>query len=183
MGRKSRENKPKGSDRVDTNRPSLISLNMKPPDLQHASPQGRDRCKEYDCEIHKLVSLVADIATGIWRTRSKLSAVDIDSLPAEVIKAHRHIGFMWDALSSAKIEVQDHTNEKYVAGLALKVIAFQPSPSVHVEIITETIKPSIFYNDRLIQMGEVIVETPEKTEPEEKDAPDSVRGNRERNGQ
>ena len=118
---------------------------------------------------------------SIWRTKKKFSSVNIEELPDEIKKAYRHVESTWDALSSAKIKVRDHTNEKYVAGMALKIIAFQPSSSVHIQMITETIKPSIFYSGKLIQMGEVIVETPEKTESRERDNVKDISGNKERN--
>ena len=84
-------------------------------------------------------------------------------------------------LSSAKVELRDYDKEKYVDGMALKVIAFQPSSSCHVKTIIETIKPSIFYNDKLIQIGEVIVATPDKTEFKKKGNVADVCDNKERN--
>lgn len=167
MGQKSRNKKPKHPKKNNIKIPGNISWNIKPPNLQTVSQQKEAKCKEYDCEVHKLVGLVADIATGIWRMKNKFSAVKFDDMPDEIKKAYRHVESTWDAISSAKVEVRDQTNEKYVAGMALKVIAFQPSSSVHIEMISETIKPSIFYNDKLIQMGEVIVKTPEKIESKE----------------
>ena len=131
--------------------------------LKSISKQENTQCKVYDREVNELKKLLADVATGIWRIKNKLSAVDIEAFSDDVKKACRHLESTWDALSSAKVEVRDYTKEKYVTGMALNVIAFQPSSSVKTEIITETIKPSIFYKGKLIQMGDVIVETPENT--------------------
>jgi len=163
--------KTKRSSEININMPGNIfkSMKNKTPNLQMISPQKVGKCKEYDCEIHKLVGLIADITTGIWRMKNKFSAAKFDDMSDELKKAYRHVESTWDAISSANVEVRDQTNEKYVAGMALKVIAFQPSSSVHIEMISETIKPSIFYNDKLIQMGEVIVKTPEKMESKERD--------------
>ena len=47
--------------------------------------------------------------------------------------------------------------------MALDVLAFQPEVSVQDEIITETIKPSIYYQDKLIQRGEVVVSMPKNS--------------------
>jgi len=41
--------------------------------------------------------------------------------------------------------------------MALRVIAFQPTAGITREIITETIKPTIYRNDTIVQIGEVIV--------------------------
>lgn len=56
-------------------------------------------------------------------------------------------------------EIKDHTNSKYYDGMALKVLVFEEG-DVEESTITETIKPSIFYNDELILNGEVVVTTP-----------------------
>lgn len=157
------------------------SPQTKPLSLKGASKQENAKCQVYDCEIHKLIGLLADVATGIWRIKNKFSAVGVNDLPDEIKKAYRHVESTWDALASAKVEVCDHTKEKYVAGMALNVIAFQPSSSVHTEMITETIKPSIFYNGKLIQMGDVIVETPEKTQSKKSNIAEDVCETKERN--
>lgn len=110
--------------------------------------------------------LIADVATGLWRIRKKVLPDGAGEPPEGMRSVYRHVEAVWDALTAAKVEIRDHTNERYVTGMALKVIAFQPVPSVQVETILETIKPSVFHQDRLIQRGEVIVATPERTRAE-----------------
>ena len=48
--------------------------------------------------------------------------------------------------------------------MSLKVLAFQPTPGLTRERIVETIKPTIYFADQTLQMGEVIVATPEDSE-------------------
>lgn len=169
MGQKSRNKKAKHPKRNKINLLSNLSWNTKPSNLQITSKQKDAACKVRDCELPKLIGLLADIATGIWRIKKKFSAVKIDDLPDEIKKAHRQLESIWDTLISAKVEIRDHTGEKFPQGNpALKVIAFQPTPSVRYEVIAETIKPTIYYNGRLIQMGQVIVEKPQSTESNEK---------------
>jgi len=120
-------------------------------------------------EMKDLLLLVADLATGLWRIDKKSTADDAaDESKSPMRGIRRHVESTLDALSSAKVEIRDHTGGKYVTGMALKVIAFQPTSSVQVEKIAETIKPSVFYKNQLIQRGEVIVETPEAEKPEQK---------------
>lgn len=181
MGQKSRNKRAKHPKRNKINLLSNLSWNTKPSNLQITSKQKDAKCKEYDCEIHKLVGLVADIATGVWRIKKKFSAVKIDDLPDEIKKAYRHVESTWDAIYSAKVEVRDYENEKYIPSRDVKSIAFQPSSSVHIETITETIKPSIFYNNKLIQMGEVIVATPDTIELEKNSNIENTSDNKGRN--
>jgi hypothetical protein len=109
-----------------------------------------------NADTKQMYNLIANIVTSLWRARRKLAQVSGDANKA----ASRHIDAAFDALAAAKVEVKDHTGEKYVTGMALKVIAIQPNPSLRTDIITETIKPTIRYKDLLIQRGEVAVETP-----------------------
>lgn len=183
MGRKPRDKKPKYKEKYDMNVPGRIfeSRKLKPPSLKSTSQYRGGTCEAYDCEIHKLIGLIADITTGVWRIKNKFSSINVDDLSDELKKACRHVESTWDALASAKVEVRDYTKEKYVPGMALNVIAFQPSSLVHLEMITDTIKPSIFFNSKLIQMGEVIVETPKKPESKQNDNMEDSHGDNEGN--
>ena len=178
---KKKVKKTKSSSEININTHGNISWNMKPSNLQTVSQQKETKCKEYDCEVHKLVGLIADIATGIWRMKNKFLAVKINDMPDEIKKAYRHIESTSDMLSSAKVKVCDYANEKYIPNRNIKPIAFQPSSSVHIEMITETVKPSIFYNEKLIQVGEVIVTTPDTTELKKNGNIENSRDKKERN--
>ena len=79
----------------------------------------------------------------------------------------RHIQAAWDALAAGDIEIQDPTGQRYVPGMAVNPITFQPMEGVGTEVIHETIKPSVFYKDTLIQRADVIVARP----LDEKDMP------------
>jgi hypothetical protein len=56
--------------------------------------------------------------------------------------------------------------------MALKVISFEQTPGLSREEIKETIKPSIIWQGRLLQTGEVIVGTPVQADTTEKEASD-----------
>jgi hypothetical protein len=45
--------------------------------------------------------------------------------------------------------------------MSLKVVAFQPTPGIGRERVIETIKPTIYFKGKAIQMGEVIVGRPD----------------------
>lgn len=99
---------------------------------------------------------LAELATGLWRLREGMLRVE----PNEGRPASRHLEAIWDLLMQAGFEIQDHTRSPYDPGLSLKVLAFQPTPGLARETVIETIKPTIYWNDERIQMGEVIVGTP-----------------------
>jgi len=143
---------------------------LKHPSQVTGTPKAECELRQIpESEVKSFQKLIADIATAVWRMRDKFKKVNIDDLPDEITKAHRHLESIWDTLKNAKVEIRDHTGEKFPQGNpALKVIASQPTPSVQYEVITETIKPTIYYNGKLIQMGQVIVEAPQSTKSNEK---------------
>jgi hypothetical protein len=99
---------------------------------------------------------VADVATSIWRLRNRMAG-----FPDGMRSATRHVEMAWDALAEAGVEIQDHLNDPFDSGLSLTVVAFQPTPGLGREQIIETIRPSVYLNNRRVQRAEVIVGTPD----------------------
>lgn len=104
--------------------------------------------------------LLAKLGTRLWRLRQKVLGSDGDVPRDGMRPVHRHVQSAWSALTEAGLDVQDHAGTRFDAGLALKVVAFQPTPGIQEEQVLETLRPSIYHNGDLIQMGEVIVGTP-----------------------
>ncbi|MGD0572923.1 MAG: hypothetical protein ABSB11_07855 [Sedimentisphaerales bacterium] len=120
------------------------------------------KCEALDCEIPKLLGLLADIATNLWRARNRNDAKEQNAISDNIRKILRHYDNAWGLLVNSGFEIHDHTNEPYAHGADLKVIAFQPMPGYGTETIAETIKPTIYFKNHKIQRGEVIVAMPIK---------------------
>jgi hypothetical protein len=103
---------------------------------------------------------IAEMATGLWRMRTRMLDPETNRALDSMKRPFRHLESVWELLNTAGIEVQDHTNETFNSGLALSVIAFQPTEGLDRERVLETIRPSIYRGDRVVQMGQVIVGTP-----------------------
>jgi hypothetical protein len=116
--------------------------------------------KGLDADSRRLLQVIAAVATAIWRMRTKLEGQASAELPSALRHVPRHVQAAWDALAAGDIEVQDPTGQRYVPGMAVNPITFQPMEGVGVEVIHETIKPSVFYKDVLIQWADVIVARP-----------------------
>ena len=110
------------------------------------------------------MELIADISTGLWRLQQRLINPDTGQPLEESRRAYRHFQSVWDAIHEAGFIIQDHTGEPFNARQMLKVITYEQKPGIDREIVSETIKPSVYYHkegqDTMIQMGEVIVATP-----------------------
>ena len=108
------------------------------------------------------VRLLADLATGLWRLRSKMVQPGTGQPLDSMTRAYRHFESVWDALTGEGVKVHDNTGEPFHRGRALLVRAFQPMPGLGREVIVETIKPTVYFKNDLIQKGEVIVGSPEE---------------------
>ena len=113
-----------------------------------------------DADLRQAIQTLVAVATALWRVRSKLETASTVELPPELRHLPRHIQAAWDALAAGKIEVKDHKGERYVPGMAVNPLAFQPTAGVGSEVIHETIQPSVFYGDTLVQRADVIVASP-----------------------
>lgn len=103
-------------------------------------------------------STVADVATSLWRLRSRMPA-DADGVRARSMS--RQLEAAWDALEAAGVEIQDHVNDPFDPGLSITVVAYQPTPGLRREQVIEAVRPTVYLSDRVIQKAEVIVGTPE----------------------
>ena len=113
----------------------------------------------------ELLDMAADVGTLVWRIQHRLAATGELSKPLQ--RLSRDVERTWDALTQGGIEIKDHTGGDYEGGMALRVITSQPVTGLALRQIIETLKPTIYYRGRIIQMGEVIVGVPEKTETSE----------------
>lgn len=109
-----------------------------------------------------MINLLADLGTGLWRLRQKMVQPGTNEPIDEVRRAFRHLESIWDVLAQSGVEIQDHTGESVPEGgiYALKAIAYEPTPGLIHEQVVETVKPSIYFREQMIQMGEVVIGTP-----------------------
>jgi hypothetical protein len=114
--------------------------------------------------------LITEVGTGLWRMRQKMLEPGTDRPREEMKRAYRHLESTWEALVEWGISIRDHTGEVVPEGgiYGLKTVAAQPTAGVKRPRVAETIKPSIYLGDQMIQMGEVILDVPES---KEKDSP------------
>lgn len=125
---------------------------------ERASPSSQTTPKTEE----ELLDMAADVGTLVWRIQQRLA--ETGELPKSLQRLSRDVERTWDALTQGGIEIKDHTGGDYEGGMALRVITYQPVIGLARRQIIETLKPTIYYRDRIIQMGEVIIGVPEETE-------------------
>lgn len=121
-----------------------------------------DAPKEKLIKVPKaIVDALAAIATNACRARNRMVDPDSGEVKEEMKRVYRDIGAQYDALDQIGIKISDMRGKPYDAGMALTVITFEPQPGLSKDQIIETIKPTVTWNGQMIQVGEVIVGTPQ----------------------
>jgi hypothetical protein len=103
---------------------------------------------------------MAAIATNAWKARTKMLNSQSGEPHEEMRRVYRHIEAMFETFQEMGLEVKDHTNDAFDYGMPLKVVTTQPTQGITKERVAETIKPTIYWQKQIIQMGEVVIATP-----------------------
>lgn len=113
-------------------------------------------------------SVLPDLCTGLWRLRRRMTGPGTDRPVEEMKRPFRHLESVWSTLAEAGVEIRDHTDEDVPAhgSLGLSVLAYQPMPGFTSERVIETVRPSVYVGGQLVQMGQVIIGTPENASGE-----------------
>lgn len=107
---------------------------------------------------------VAAVATDLWRARRRVDGPSAADRPARAVRmAGRHLSDAADRLGRAGVTVHDHDGQPYVLGLELTVLAEEESPAVTRPTITQTVRPTVRRDGRVIQRAEVVVGVPTTT--------------------
>lgn len=103
---------------------------------------------------------IVAIATEVWRTRRRFVRF-LDITEDKVKKVDRSLKRIEKVLKENEIQIIDREGGKYDVGMAdIEVIGSEPRENIKggEEIILETIdRPTIFWKDRLINKGKVII--------------------------
>ncbi|SOD64263.1 hypothetical protein SAMN06297387_115123 [Streptomyces zhaozhouensis] len=99
-------------------------------------------------------------ALGLWRAERKLEQ-EADALTgADLRQVRRQVNAIRQALVDDGLEIQEHEGMPFDSGHSLEVLVFQEEPGLTRETVLETVRPTIHFRGRRIQMGQVIVGRP-----------------------
>jgi hypothetical protein len=117
---------------------------------------------EKDKEYLQLLQLLADVCVGMWRTHSKMIDPNSGEALEETRRALRPLESTMDILRQGGFEIKDHSNKPYVVGMLENVVAWETKEGLKSEMIIETIRPTIIYQEMVLKQGEIIVGVPPK---------------------
>jgi len=114
-------------------------------------------------QVNPLDAPLAALATNIWRAQSRMLDSKTGEPREEFRRLYRHIEGSLEAFAAMGVRLSDWLGQPYDTGLPVKVISFQPFPDVTRDTVIEAVRPAVFWQDRLLQVGEVIVGIPPST--------------------
>ena len=107
-----------------------------------------------------LESALGIIVTNAWKARAKMMDVNTGEPREDMRRVYRHIETMFVAIHTRGFQVKVQTGDHFDYGMPLALISTQPTPGIAKERVIETIKPTIYWNETIIQAGEVVIATP-----------------------
>lgn len=138
--------------------------------FEHRSPEtpkiAEETLRQLKAQVElseNIIRRACEVATNAWRAKAKMLDPETKEPREEMVRVFRHIENILEGINLMGLRLWDPIDELYDSGMALKVVAFQPTAGMQKERVLETVRPSVYWNDKLIQMGEVVVGTPESS--------------------
>lgn len=133
------------------------------PDVDSRTADPAHETKDSTIHLQLRPTIWAEMANAVWALQQKSCEPVTAERREEFRRIARHIERLSECLSDIGVEIQDHKNQAFDSGQSLEVIAFQPTAGITREVVIETIRPTVYLKGHRLQIGQVIVATPEKS--------------------
>jgi len=111
--------------------------------------------------------LIAELVTCLWYLKTKYfkrnwDEAELSGDDPRVRRALGRINRCISTLNKSGVEVHDPTGSRYPPGAEgmMRPIQFLPTDGLEFEVVSETVVPIIYRDERLVQRGEVFVAVP-----------------------
>ena len=111
-----------------------------------------------------ILPIFLSIATNAWRAKMKMRDNLTGEVREDMRRIDRHIEAIYRNLEECGIIIRDHTGDLYDEGQPMKVIASKPVQGLQKKRVSDTLLPSIFWQNMLVQNGEIEIESPLATD-------------------
>jgi hypothetical protein len=140
-------------------------------ELAKSLPEGNKSVGGKSPSIKIVETLPADylkktlaIVINIWRIKSRLTdshskAIKEELAKEDVKKIARYLESIHDSFTQLGIEIIDRTGETFDYGLPEKVVTAKPQEGISKELVIETLRPTVKWNNQIFP-GEVEIATP-----------------------
>lgn len=119
------------------------------------SVDGKSVLEQFNGFRKTVIELIVDY----WRITKMISRSATDIIPSEI---REQLMRFEDTMKKNNFEIKDMTNKPYSEGMVVDVIHFEKSadPTFNAPIISETLRPTIYFKGQVIEKGEIIVTEP-----------------------
>ena len=100
------------------------------------------------------------IANNAWRAMTKMTDTFSGEVKEEFQGVAKPVDGILRGLKEMGFTIKDHTGDPYDEGQFLKVVAAEPTAGISRANVKETFKPTISFNSKILQPGEIIVAIP-----------------------
>lgn len=100
------------------------------------------------------------IANTYFRAKKKMLDPTTGEPHESMARVYKDIDRIGRQLMEMGFQIKDHTGDAYDDGQPMKVITSNPRPEATRKYVLETLTPTIYWNDRIIQHAEIEIVTP-----------------------
>lgn len=110
--------------------------------------------------LGKESKFLSELATNVWRMQQKMIDIETGERKEEYKYVFRYVESIYDALTEFGVEIKSHTGQKYDDGLGVTVVTSEVRSDLNRREIIETLKPTVRFKNKFLQIGEVVVGIP-----------------------
>lgn len=125
-----------------------------------AKPMRKEQAPAEGALPTDYLKALVSIATNAWRAKTKMLDATTGEVREEMKRLNRHVEAIYRNLAEVGVVIRDHTGDAYDEGQPMKVVASKPTPGLDKKRVSETLLPSVFWHNRLVQNGEIEIATP-----------------------
>ena len=123
------------------------------------------------CPVDRFVEVVpANVTKGLiaiansyFRARKKMLDPTTGEPHEAMSRVYKDIERISRHFEEMGFKIQNHTGDAYDDGQPMKVITSNPRPEAARKYVLETLLPTIYWNDKIIQHGEIEIAVPSAT--------------------
>lgn len=134
--------------RISILEPSMPQFINEPPVPQH---------RAIFVDLSPKSTQIVELAVEIWRIQNRLIKASSNLDDAQKRGLESSIQKLRKYLDNFRIEIIDHTDQKYNEGLSVDVLSFENDSGVKEPIIKETVEPTIICQGNVVRKGKVVV--------------------------
>jgi hypothetical protein len=130
--------------------------------MAHHQPQQQQAAPVRPVEVvpPNVVKGLAAIANSAWRAKTKMVDPTTGEPHESMVRVYKDIERIYRHLEDIGFRIRNHTGDPYDDGQPMKVVTSEPRPEATRKYVLTTLLPTIYWNDQIVQHGEIEIAVP-----------------------